>query len=52
MKMRAALTADRELPVPPHFYEGVERVVDMLARAASNRTVSPVKIGPRSKLLV
>ncbi|QEN85703.1 glycosyltransferase family 4 protein [Labrys sp. KNU-23] len=30
--MRIALTCDPELPVPPEFYGGIERVVDMLAR--------------------
>ena len=30
--MRIALTCDPELPVPPQFYGGIERVVDMLAR--------------------
>ena len=31
-KLRIALTADPELPVPPLLYGGIERVVDMLAR--------------------
>ncbi|WP_454818335.1 glycosyltransferase [Labrys neptuniae] len=30
--MRIALTCDPELPVPPQFYGGIERVVDVLAR--------------------
>jgi glycosyltransferase involved in cell wall biosynthesis len=30
--MRIALTADPELPVPPVFYGGIERIIDMLAR--------------------
>jgi glycosyltransferase involved in cell wall biosynthesis len=28
--MKIALTADPELPVPPHLYGGIERIVDML----------------------
>ena len=35
--MRIALTADPELPVPPIFYGGIERIVDMLARALTSR---------------
>jgi len=31
--LRIALTADPELPVPPSQYGGIERIVDMLARA-------------------
>lgn len=30
--MRIALTADPELPVPPRYYGGVERIVDLLVR--------------------
>ena len=30
--MYLALTADPEIPVPPHHYGGIERIVDMLAR--------------------
>jgi glycosyltransferase involved in cell wall biosynthesis len=30
--MRIALTADPEIPVPPRYYGGIERIVDMLAR--------------------
>ncbi|WP_075223278.1 glycosyltransferase family 4 protein [Acuticoccus yangtzensis] len=30
--MKIALTADPDLPVPPHHYGGLERIVDMLAR--------------------
>ncbi|MBS1834771.1 MAG: glycosyltransferase [Acidobacteria bacterium] len=37
MSLRIALTADPELPVPPQFYGGIERVVDMLARELSAR---------------
>lgn len=32
-RVRIALTADPELPVPPRLYGGIERIVDMLARA-------------------
>lgn len=35
--MRIALTADPELPVPPTYYGGIERVVDMLARSLAAR---------------
>jgi glycosyltransferase involved in cell wall biosynthesis len=35
--MKIALTADPELPVPPKFYGGIERIVDMLARGLSAR---------------
>lgn len=31
--MRIAITADPELPVPPKHYGGIERIIDMLARA-------------------
>lgn len=31
--LRIALTADPELPVPPRLYGGIERIVDLLARA-------------------
>jgi glycosyltransferase involved in cell wall biosynthesis len=31
-RLRIALTADPELPVPPFYYGGIERIVDMLAR--------------------
>jgi glycosyltransferase involved in cell wall biosynthesis len=31
--LRIALTADPELPVPPIHYGGIERIVDMLAKA-------------------
>lgn len=30
--MRIALTVDPEVPVPPRFYGGIERIADMLAR--------------------
>jgi glycosyltransferase involved in cell wall biosynthesis len=30
--MRIALTADPEIPVPPVFYGGIERIVDMIIR--------------------
>lgn len=32
MRLRIALTADPELPVPPRLYGGIERIVDMLGR--------------------
>ena len=35
--MRIALTADPELPVPPTLYGGIERIVDILARALTVR---------------
>ncbi|WP_143149216.1 glycosyltransferase [Hyphomicrobium sp. CS1BSMeth3] len=35
--MRIALTADPEIPVPPRHYGGIERIVDMLARALVER---------------
>ena len=35
--MRIALTADPELPVPPRFYGGIERIVDLLARGLEAR---------------
>jgi glycosyltransferase involved in cell wall biosynthesis len=35
--LKIALTADPELPVPPKLYGGIERVVDMLARALVER---------------
>jgi glycosyltransferase involved in cell wall biosynthesis len=31
-RLRIALTADPELPVPPLLYGGIERIIDMLAR--------------------
>ena len=30
MKLRIAITADPEIPVPPRFYGGIERVISML----------------------
>ena len=35
--MRVALTADPELPVPPLYYGGIERVVDTLAHGLTQR---------------
>jgi glycosyltransferase involved in cell wall biosynthesis len=35
--LRIALTVDPELPVPPLYYGGIERVVDMLARSLAER---------------
>lgn len=37
MALSVALTADPELPVPPVFYGGIERIVDMLANGLSER---------------
>jgi glycosyltransferase involved in cell wall biosynthesis len=37
VKLRIALTADPELPVPPVLYGGIERVIDMLARQLAAR---------------
>jgi glycosyltransferase involved in cell wall biosynthesis len=35
--LRIALTVDPELPVPPVYYGGIERIVDMLARELVQR---------------
>jgi glycosyltransferase involved in cell wall biosynthesis len=35
--LRIALTADPELPVPPKFYGGIERIIDALARGLEAR---------------
>lgn len=35
--LRIALTVDPYLPVPPHLYGGIERVVDFLVRGLVNR---------------
>jgi glycosyltransferase involved in cell wall biosynthesis len=35
--LRVALTADPELPVPPKFYGGIERIIDMLAKGLVER---------------
>jgi glycosyltransferase involved in cell wall biosynthesis len=35
--MRIALTADPELPIPPQFYGGIERIVDTLAQVLTKR---------------
>ncbi|NUJ81635.1 glycosyltransferase family 4 protein [Methylocystis sp. FS] len=35
--MKIAITADPELPVPPHHYGGIERVIDMLIRSLVQR---------------
>lgn len=32
MSLRIVITADPELPVPPKYYGGIERVIDLLAR--------------------
>jgi glycosyltransferase involved in cell wall biosynthesis len=36
-RLRVAITADPYLPVPPTFYGGIERVIDMLARGLTER---------------
>jgi glycosyltransferase involved in cell wall biosynthesis len=36
-RLSIALTADPELPVPPKFYGGIERIVDLLAQGLSRR---------------
>src|SRR6266568_7395194 len=35
--MRIAITADPEVPVPPLFYGGIERVIDLLVRGLKER---------------
>lgn len=35
--MTIAITVDPEIPVPPKYYGGIERVVDLLARGLLNR---------------
>jgi glycosyltransferase involved in cell wall biosynthesis len=35
--MKIALTADPEIPVPPLFYGGIERIVDMLAQGLTEQ---------------
>ena len=37
--MKVALTADPEIPVPPKFYGGIERIVDMLAHGLAARGI-------------
>lgn len=37
MPLSIALTADPELPVPPKFYGGIERIIDMLAHGLHER---------------
>lgn len=37
MTLRVAITADPYLPVPPRWYGGIERVVDLLARGLTAR---------------
>lgn len=36
-RMRIALTADPEIPVPPYQYGGIERIIDMLALGLEER---------------
>src|SRR5436853_7141523 len=35
--LRVAITVDPEIPVPPHLYGGIERIVDMLVRGLVQR---------------
>jgi glycosyltransferase involved in cell wall biosynthesis len=35
--LRIAITVDPEIPVPPHLYGGIERIVDMLVRGLMQR---------------
>lgn len=35
--LRIALTADPELPVPPQYYGGIERIIDMLSLGLAER---------------
>lgn len=37
LRLRIALTVDPEIPVPPRFYGGIERIVDMLVRGLLQR---------------
>jgi glycosyltransferase involved in cell wall biosynthesis len=36
-RLRVAITADPEIPVPPRLYGGIERIVDMLVRGLVQR---------------
>jgi glycosyltransferase involved in cell wall biosynthesis len=36
-RLRIAMTADPELPVPPRFYGGIERIIDLLVRGLRAR---------------
>lgn len=36
-RLRVAVTVDPEIPVPPKFYGGIERIVDMLVRGLVER---------------
>lgn len=38
LKLKIAITADPELPVPPKLYGGIERVIDMLIRGLVARS--------------
>lgn len=55
--LRIALTVDPEIPVPPQFYGGIERIADMLAKTltqdghavtlfANERSTCPVSLVP------
>ena len=36
-RLRIAITADPELPVPPRYYGGIERIIDLLVRGLRSR---------------
>jgi glycosyltransferase involved in cell wall biosynthesis len=36
-RLRIAITVDPEIPVPPKFYGGIERIVDLLVRGLAGR---------------
>jgi glycosyltransferase involved in cell wall biosynthesis len=36
-RLRVAMTADPELPVPPRYYGGIERIIDLLVRGLRAR---------------
>lgn len=37
LKLRVLITADPELPVPPKYYGGIERIIDLLALGLGSR---------------
>jgi glycosyltransferase involved in cell wall biosynthesis len=45
--MKILLTADPELPIPPMYYGGIERIIDMLARSLSERGHSVTMVAHR-----
>ena len=36
-RLRIAITADPELPVPPRYYGGIERIIDLLVKGLHAR---------------